>query len=104
MNAQQMTVQAVSVGELFLTYRARISPRTAVSRHMIVVVGTNRVAFATLLAMIAGQFLVYAFGVLSQSTATSERTGALRTAQACASVYGFTMVTLYNVRSTGVSP
>ena len=37
-NAQHMTVQTVSVCELFLTYRARITSRTAVSRQMIVVV------------------------------------------------------------------
>ena len=44
-----------------------------------------------MLAMIAGQFLVYAFDVFPQSTATGERTGALRTGQAWASMYSCTV-------------
>ena len=86
-----MTFQAVFVGKLFLTYRARVSPGTAVSRQVIVVVRTNRVAFAALLAMIAGQLLVYVFDVFPQSAAADERAEALRTGQACASVYSVTV-------------
>ena len=41
--------------------------------------------------MIASQFLVYVFDVFLQSAATDEGTGAFRTGQACASVYGFTV-------------
>ena len=61
---------------------------SGVSRNMVVVVGPNRVAFAALHAMIAGQFLVNVFDVLPQPTAAGERTLALRTYEPRARVFG----------------
>ena len=86
--SSHMDLQAVFKRELFLAYVTHVALGSGVSRNMVVVVGTNRVAFAALHAMIAGQFLVYVFDVLPQPTPASERALTLRTDEPRARVVG----------------
>ena len=88
MASSNMDLQAVFKRELILAYVTHVALGSGVSRNMVVVVGPNRVAFAALHAMIAGQFLVNVFDVLPQPTAAGERTLALRTDEPRARVFG----------------